>query len=313
VPSLIGRASGFGGWLFQTSWAPQHVASAMCVVLACVLLAQLTLQRGWLLPAVIGLVAAAGFESSVWVGGIAFALAAAAIGLYGLSRSPAGQRGAFILGLAAAAVLAAVERRLPILSEKPIAVSAHQADAMMVAARKAGTFLGEAFMYRLHPQTAKFVDMIKSGAIGEVRGIKASFGFLMGNPDPNHRLLANDTAGGGILDICCYPVSVARLIAGAATGVPFVDPVKVVGAAHLGATGVDEWASAILQFPNDIIAEVSGGVSFAFDNTVRVYGTTGWLEVKSPWFATGKQGGTGDIVIHHADGKDETATLTEAT
>jgi hypothetical protein len=108
VPSLIGRASGFGGWLFQTSWAPQHVASAMCVVLVCVLLSQLAQQRGWLLPVAIGLVAAAGFESSVWVGGITFALAAAAIGLYDLSRSPAGQRGAFLLGLAAAAALAAV-------------------------------------------------------------------------------------------------------------------------------------------------------------------------------------------------------------
>ena len=105
---LIGPTSGFGGWLFQTSWAPQHVASAMCVVLACVLLFRLSQQRGWLLPVVIGLVAAAGFESSVWVGGIAFALAAAVIGPYGLSRSPAGQRGAFLLGLAAAAVLAAV-------------------------------------------------------------------------------------------------------------------------------------------------------------------------------------------------------------
>ena len=108
VPSLIGRASGFGGWLFQTSWAPQHVASAMCVVLACVLLSQLTQQRGWLLPVLIGLVAAAGFESSVWVGGITFALAAAVIGLCGLSQSPPGRRGAFILGLAVAAVLAAV-------------------------------------------------------------------------------------------------------------------------------------------------------------------------------------------------------------
>lgn len=108
VPSLIGWGSGFGGWLFQTSWAPQHVASAMCVVLACVLLSRLSQQRGWLLPVVIGLVAAAGFESSVWVGGTTFALAAAAIGLYGLARSPAGQRGAFLLGLAGAAVLAAV-------------------------------------------------------------------------------------------------------------------------------------------------------------------------------------------------------------
>ncbi len=108
VPTLIGWASGFGGWLFQTSWAPQHVASAMCVVLACVLISRLAQQRGWLLPLVIGLVVAASFESSVWVGGITFLLAAAAIGLYGLSRSPAGQRGEFLLGLAAAAVLAAV-------------------------------------------------------------------------------------------------------------------------------------------------------------------------------------------------------------
>lgn len=108
APTLIGWTSGFGGWLFQTSWAPQHVASAMCVVLACVLISRLAQQRGWLVPLVIGLVVAASFESSVWVGGVTFLLAAAAIGLYGLSRSPAGQRGEFLLGLAAAAVLAAV-------------------------------------------------------------------------------------------------------------------------------------------------------------------------------------------------------------
>ena len=56
--SLIRWASGFGGWLFQTSWAPQHVAAAMCVVLACILLARLPQQRGWCLPVVLGLVAA---------------------------------------------------------------------------------------------------------------------------------------------------------------------------------------------------------------------------------------------------------------
>ena len=46
-------------------------------------------------------------------------------------------------------------------------------------ARKAGTFAGEAFMYRLHPQTAKLVELIGSGAIGEVRMIQSSFGFAM--------------------------------------------------------------------------------------------------------------------------------------
>jgi predicted dehydrogenase/aryl-alcohol dehydrogenase-like predicted oxidoreductase len=205
----------------------------------------------------------------------------------------------------------AAEAGKHVLCEKPIAVSAYQAEAMIQAARKAGTFLGEAFMYRLHPQTQKFIDLLKSGVVGDVRGIKASFGFLMGNPDPTHRLLANDTAGGGILDICCYPVSAARLIAGAVAGKSFVNPTKVYGVAHIGKTGVDEWASALMQFPGDILAEVAGGVGLAHDNTVRVFGTTGWLEVKSPWFATGKQGGSADIVIHRPDGKEETITVNE--
>ena len=157
----------------------------------------------------------------------------------------------------------AAEAGKHVLCEKPIAVSRYEAEAMFNAAKKAGTFLGEAFMYRLHPQTAKLVELVHSGIVGEVRLIKASFGFLMAKPDPNHRLLANDTAGGAILDICGYPVSMARLIAGAAAGKPFLDPTKVVGAAHLGATGADEWASAVLQFPNEIVAEVSGSVLVA--------------------------------------------------
>src|ERR687888_277533 len=94
---------------------------------------------------------------------------------------------------------------------------------------KAGTFLGEAFMYRLHPQTLKLVGLIRSGTIGEVRMIKSSFGFAMPRFMPEHRLYANELAGGGILDVGGYPVSMARLIAGAAAGQPFLEPDKVAG------------------------------------------------------------------------------------
>ncbi len=207
--------------------------------------------------------------------------------------------------------LKAIEAGKHVLVEKPMAVSSYEAEAMIQAARKAGVFLGEAFMNLLHPHTAKLIDLIRSGAIGDVMLIKADFGFRMGNPDPKHRLLANDTAGGAILDICCYPVSMARLIAGVATGKPFADPTKVFGAGHIGKTGADEWASALLQFPGDIVAEVSGSVMVAQDNTVRIFGSTGWLEAKSPWFCTGREGGTADIVIHRPDGKHETVTVEE--
>ena len=132
----------------------------------------------------------------------------------------------------------------------------------------------------------------------------------MGNPRPEHRLLSAETAGGGILDIGCYPVSMARLLAGAAAGKPFLDPVKVFGVAQIGATGVDEWASALLQFPGDILAEVSGGIALEQDNAVRVFGTSGWIEVKLPWLHTRKQGGSAEMVVHRPAG-DETIRIDE--
>jgi predicted dehydrogenase/aryl-alcohol dehydrogenase-like predicted oxidoreductase len=197
----------------------------------------------------------------------------------------------------------AAEAGKHVLCEKPLGLSAWEADAMMHAARKAGTFLGEAFMYRVHPQTARLLELIREGAIGEVRAIKSSFGFAMPAFDPEHRLYANDLAGGGILDVGCYPVSMARLIAGAVEGLPFLEPIKVAGVAHLGETGVDEWAAAVLQFPNGILAEVSCSVSLAQDNMLRVLGTEGRIEVADFWFAGGHHGGTGRIEVIRPDGR----------
>jgi len=184
-----------------------------------------------------------------------------------------------------------------VLVEKPIALSAFDAEAIYYEARKAGVFAGEAFMYRVHPQTAKLIELVKSGAIGDLRIIRTSFGFNMGKVNPEHRLFANDMAGGGILDVGGYPVSMARLIAGAVEGKPFLDPDKVSGVGHLGQTGVDEWASAVLKFPNDIIAEVSCSIMANQDNTLRIIGSDGRIEVKDFWFASGHKGGVGKIDV----------------
>ncbi len=198
----------------------------------------------------------------------------------------------------------AAEAGKHVLCEKPMGLTAFEADAMIHAARKAGTFLGEAFMYRLHPQTAKLVELVRSGAIGDVRIIRSSFGFAMPGFMPEHRLYANDQAGGGILDVGGYPVSMARLIAGAAVGKPFAEPDSVAGAAHLGQSGVDEWASALLHFPGGIVAEVSCSISLDQDNVLRILGTKGRIEVKDFWFAGGKEGGTGKISIIRPDGSE---------
>ncbi|SNB84714.1 MULTISPECIES: aldo/keto reductase [unclassified Agrobacterium] len=197
-----------------------------------------------------------------------------------------------------------------VLVEKPIALSAYDADAIFHEARKAGVFAGEAYMYRLHPQTEKLLELVKSRAVGDIRIIRSSFGFNMGSFRADHRLFANEMAGGGILDVGGYPVSMVRLIAGAVDGKPFAEPEKVAGAAHLGQSGVDEWASAVLKFSNGIVAEVSCSIMAGQDNVLRIIGSEGRIEVKDFWFAAGHKGGTGRIDIFRGD-KVETVELPE--
>ena len=205
----------------------------------------------------------------------------------------------------------AAEAGKHVLVEKPFALSAFEIDAVFHAHRKAGTFAGEAFMYRLHPQTAKLAEIIRSGAIGEVRMIQSSFGFSMGKFQPQHRLFASELAGGGILDVGGYPVSMSRFIAGVAMGKPFADPVKVSGTAKLNAEGTDDWAAAILTFENGIVAQVSCAVMANLDNVLRIHGSEGRIEVPDFWFAGGNRDqGLGRIDIIKG-GKTETVSVGE--
>lgn len=205
----------------------------------------------------------------------------------------------------------AAEAGKHVLVEKPFALSAFEIDAVLHAHRKAGTFAGEAFMYRLHPQAAQLAELIRSGVIGEVRMIQSSFGFSMGRFQPEHRLFASKLAGGGILDVGGYPVSMARFIAGAAMGKPFADPVKVSGTAKLNAEGTDDWAAAILTFENGIVAQVSCAVMANLDNVLRIHGSDGRIEVPDFWFANGNRDqGLGRIDIIKG-GKTETVSVNE--
>jgi hypothetical protein len=67
---------GMAGWLFQTTWVPQHVMAASCVVAAMLLVVRLTERQSWTLVLTLALLIVAGFESSTFVGGITFAIAA---------------------------------------------------------------------------------------------------------------------------------------------------------------------------------------------------------------------------------------------
>ena len=184
-----------------------------------------------------------------------------------------------------------------ILCEKPLALNRAEATTMAAAAHDHGVLLMEAFMYRCHPQTAKIVELVGGGALGRVGLVQASFSFQR-DFNPEARLWNKALGGGGILDIGCYPVSFARLIAGAADGRPFADPVSVTGAGHLHLqAGVDVYAAATLKFANGIVAQVACGIGLVQDSSARVYGSKGWLHVPVPWIPN-REGGTSVIYLH---------------
>jgi predicted dehydrogenase len=153
----------------------------------------------------------------------------------------------------------------------------------------------EAFMYRCHPQTAKLTELVCTKAIGDVRLIQCSFAFAS-NPAPDHRLLNLAMGGGGILDVGCYAMSMARLLAGAAAGKPFAEPAHISGEGVLGSTGVDEIAVAALSFPGGVLAQITTGFRLAHDNFVRIYGSEGAITVPSPWIP-GREAGTTAINV----------------
>jgi len=169
-----------------------------------------------------------------------------------------------------------------VLCEKPAGLNFYEAASMIEAARETGVFFMEAFMYRTHPQTAKIAELVGTGAVGAVRMVHAQFGFHNGG-GPEHRLNNPWLGGGGILDVGCYPVSMARLIAGAVSDKPFADPTAVKAVGRIGDTGVDEYAAAELTFDNGVIAEVATAVKLQLSNDVWVYGEDGQLHIESPW------------------------------
>ncbi len=183
-----------------------------------------------------------------------------------------------------------------VLCEKPMTLNHADATAIIQAAKDNGVFLMEAFMYRCHPQTAALVKLIRENTIGEVRAIQATFSFCA-TYGPARRHFSQALAGGGILDVGCYTASMARLIAGAAVGKDFSDAIEVKGVAHLGQTGVDEWAAASVKFPGEIIAQLFAGLSLEQEPLVRIFGTEGRITLHNPWVCDREKPDLGRILI----------------
>jgi predicted dehydrogenase len=167
----------------------------------------------------------------------------------------------------------ALEAGKHVLCEKPFDRRPAEVERAFDIAEGTGRLLMEAFMYRHHPQTKRFAEVVGSGAIGELRQVRSSFSFTL--KDPENVRLRPELDGGALMDVGCYCLSIARLLAG--------EPELVFGRQLLGPTGVDVRFAALLQFPGDVLAEFHCGFDLPSGSDVEAIGSEGSVLVRSPF------------------------------
>lgn len=164
-----------------------------------------------------------------------------------------------------------------VLCEKPIGLNAADAENLLETSKQFPKLkVMEAFMYRLHPQWKKTRELVKNGAIGDLKTIQSFFSYF--NDDPGNIRNQADIGGGGLLDIGCYCISLSRFIFDK-------EPERVIGAVEYDPLlETDRLASGILDFGNGS-ATFTCSTQLNYFQRVNILGTKGRIEIEIPFNA----------------------------
>ncbi|HUH06453.1 MAG TPA: Gfo/Idh/MocA family oxidoreductase [Egibacteraceae bacterium] len=170
----------------------------------------------------------------------------------------------------------AAEAGKHVLCEKPIAITADEAQTLLAVRDATGARIQEAFMVRTHPQWVAVRDMVAAGDLGELRAIQGFFSYF--NDDPADIRNQADIGGGGMLDIGCYPVTTSRFVTGA-------EPTRVVAVVDRDPrTGIDRLGTALLDFPG-VQASFTYSTQLLAYQRMAFVGSEGRVEVEIPFNA----------------------------
>ncbi len=170
----------------------------------------------------------------------------------------------------------AAEAGKHVLCEKPIAITAAEAEPLIAARDRAGVRIQEAFMVRTHPQWLKAREILRSGRIGELRAIQGFFSYY--NADPGNIRNMADIGGGGMLDIGCYPTTTSRFMLDA-------EPTRVIAILDRDpAFKTDRLGSAIYDYPG-VQASFVYSTQLVEYQRMHFLGTKGRIEVEVPFNA----------------------------
>jgi D-xylose 1-dehydrogenase (NADP+, D-xylono-1,5-lactone-forming) len=166
----------------------------------------------------------------------------------------------------------ALEAGKHVLCEKPMDRRVEAVERAFDTAERVDRLLMEAFMYRHHPQTQKASELVRDGAIGELRQLRSRFSFTLAD-EADVRMLP-ELDGGALMDLGCYCISMQRLLAG--------EPETVFGFQRMGGRGVDVGFTAVLRFGDDVFGEFQCGFDLPEGNGLEAIGSDGTLVVRDP-------------------------------
>jgi D-xylose 1-dehydrogenase (NADP+, D-xylono-1,5-lactone-forming) len=169
----------------------------------------------------------------------------------------------------------ALEAGKHVLCEKPMSRRARDVEDSFDAAERTGRILMEAFMYRHNPQTKRLRQLVDEGAIGELRLVRACFSYSL--YDARNIRLRADVEGGSLMDVGCYCVNGARLLAG--------ETELVFGQQLVGPSGTDWVFTGSMRFPGDVFALFDCGTTLPSRDELEAIGTEGALFLDDPWHA----------------------------
>ena len=172
--------------------------------------------------------------------------------------------------------LLALNAGKPVLCEKPFAVSAHQAQAMIDSARENGVALLEAMWTRYLPHIAKVREILSSGILGPIQTVESDHGQRLADQNIA-RLVDPSLAGGALLDLGIYPISFAHLVLG--------EPDAITARAVMTNRGVDAQTSAIFTYKNGAHAVINTTMIARTPCRAVISGLLGRLEIESYFYA----------------------------
>lgn len=170
----------------------------------------------------------------------------------------------------------ALEAGKPVLCEKPLALTAAEARTLVEARDRTGTLVVEAFVPRHHPQWLRTRELVRSGDIGQLRLVQGTFTYML-TDTANVRNLA-DIGGGGVYDIGCYPIMIARFLFAA-------EPKRALALVERDPEmGIDRLASVVLDFERGHASFTCATQLVPFQR-MQILGTKGRVEVEVPFNA----------------------------